>query len=152
MGRLMRATSLDTSFEAELRGLILLFLLGDAADADYLGALDTITVNAHTFGVGAENLNGTHRLASGELHTRTVLMTQALQHLAIQGFVTLQPDRSPAAFTITAEGESVVNHFRSRYTGQLFDTALETIERVGDLSTSELAQIIRSATPEGETR
>lgn len=56
----MRATSLDTSFEAELRGLILLFLLGDAADADYLGALDTITVNAHTFGVGAENLNGTH--------------------------------------------------------------------------------------------
>lgn len=59
----MRATSLDTSFETVLRGLILLFLLGDAADADYLGALDTITVNAHTFGVGAENLNGTHRLA-----------------------------------------------------------------------------------------
>lgn len=148
----MRATSLDTSFEAELRGLILLFLLGDAADADHLGALDTITVNTHTFGVGAENLNGTHRLASGELHTRTVLMTQALQHLAIQGFVTLQPDRSPAAFTITTEGESVVNHFRSRYADQLFDTALETIERVGDLSTSKLAQIIKSATPEGETR
>ena len=98
MGKLMRATFLDTSFEAELRGLILLFLLGDA---DYLGALDTITVNAHTFGVGAESLNGTHRLASAELHTRTVLMTQALQHLAIQGFVTLHPDRSPAAFTIT---------------------------------------------------
>ena len=114
MGRLMRATSLDTSFEAELRGLILLFLLGDVY--------------------------------------KRQLMTQALQHLAIQGFVTLQPDRSPAAFTITAEGESVVNHFRSRYAGQLFDTALETIERVGDLSTSELAQIIRSATPEGETR
>ena len=75
MGKLMRATSLDTSFEAELRGLILLFLLGDAADADYLGALDTITVNAHTFGVGAESLNGTHRLASAELHTRTGLAT-----------------------------------------------------------------------------
>ena len=60
MGRLMRATSLDTSFEAELRGLILLFLLGDAADADYLGALDTITVNAHTFGVGAETVSYTH--------------------------------------------------------------------------------------------
>lgn len=65
MGGLMRAMSLDISFEAELRGLILLVLLGDAADADYLGALDTITVNAHTFGVGAENFNGTHRLASG---------------------------------------------------------------------------------------
>lgn len=148
----MRCTSLDTRFEAELRGLILLFLLGEAADADYLGALDTITVNAHTFEVGEDNLNGTHRLASGELHTRTVLMTQALRQLAIQGFVKLQSGQTPVSFTITSEGEKVVNRLHSRYAGRLFDTALETIEQVGDLSTNELVEIIRSATLEGEAR
>ena len=39
------STFLDTSFEAELRALVFIFLLDDAADADYIGALDTITVN-----------------------------------------------------------------------------------------------------------
>lgn len=142
------STLLDTSFEAELRALVFLFLLDDAADADHLGALDTITVNARTFGMGEDNLNGTHRLASGELCTRTTLMLDALRKLALQGLVKLDDTRVPYSFTITSIGESIVSQMCSSYAQRFFFSALETIEQTSGLNTNELVEIIGSGLSE----
>lgn len=146
--RLIKATFLDISFEAELRAPVRLFLLGDAADGDHLGTLETITVNARTFGVGADNLNGRHRHASGELNTSTVLMKEVLLHPAIQGRVKMEGTTAPARFAITSAGESVVNQMHSSYAQCFFSGTLETIGQTSDSGTNKSAAIIRSVSPE----
>lgn len=152
VGGRMRLSVLDTSFEAELRALIFLFLLDEPTDVDYLACLDTLTVNAHTFGLGETNVNGTHRLASGELNARTYLMTQALQRMTIQGLVHYTHDNGHGRFDISDEGTSLVNQFSTPYATDFFNAALETIERVGDKDTNALTSIILSAATPGESR
>lgn len=148
----MRLSALDTSFEAELRALIFLFLLDEPTDVDYLACLDTLTVNAHTFGLGQTNVNGTHRLASGELNARTHLMTQALQHMTIQGLVHYTRQGGLEHFRISDEGATLVNRLSTQYATDFFNAALETIERVYDQDTNTLTSfILTSATP-GESR
>lgn len=152
MGGRMRLSALDTSFEAELRALIFLFLLDEPTDVDYLACLDTLTVNAHTFGLGQTNVNGTHRLASGELNARTHLMTQALQHMTIQGLVHYTRQGGLEHFRISDEGATLVNRLSTQYATDFFNAALETIERVYDQDTNTLTSfILTSATP-GESR
>lgn len=148
----MRLSALDTSFEAELRALIFLFLLDEPTDLDYLACLDTLTVNAHTFGLGETNVNGTHRLASGELHARTHLMAHALQRMTIQGLVHFTRQGGLERFHISDEGTALVNRLSTQYATDFFNAALETIERVGDKDTNALTSIILTATTLGESR
>ena len=100
----MAASLLDTAFEAELRALIFLFLLDEPVNADYLGALDTHAINQRTFGIGSDNLNGTHRLAAGELRARTDLMSQALKQLTLSRLATFDTSAESAGFRITDQG------------------------------------------------
>lgn len=138
----MNLASLDTSFEAGLRALIYLFVMGEAADAERLGTIDTLTIKAETFSLGAEDLNGPHRLASGELHTRTSLMDTALRDLALRNLTTYLPDSSPAAFSISPSGESLVNRLHSAYAADFFAIAQEVMDRVDDASTTQLTKLI----------
>lgn len=148
----MTHTALDTSFEAELRALFFLFILDEAVGADYLAALDTLTVNAQTFGIGETNLNGTHRLASGELQTRTYLMKEALRRLVIQGLVNFENSDSHNYFHISKTGISLVNRFHSQYAADFFAAALETIEQIGGADTVALTSFIITKTISGEKR
>lgn len=141
----MKTSLLDTAFEAELRALVFLFLLDQPVDADYLGALDTLTINQHTFNIGNENLNGTHRLAAGELCTRTDLMLEALKQLTLRRLARFDTSAEPRGFRITIEGTNVVNQLRTAYAQHLFAAALDTLESVGHASTTHLAKIITSA-------
>lgn len=152
MGERMRLSALDTSFEAELRALIFLFLIDEPTGVDYLACLDTLTVNARTFGLGATNVNGTHRLASGELNARTHLMTQALQRMTIQGFVHFTHQDGLERFDISDEGTALVNRLSTQYATDFFNAALETIERVGGKDTNALTSIILTAAIPGESR
>lgn len=147
----MNLSSLDTSFEAELRALIYLFVLGEAADAERLGAIDTLTINAKTFNLGTENLNGTHRLASGELYTRTALMGKALRDLALRSLTAYLPDFRPAAFSISSSGESLVNRLQSAYAADFFATAQDVIDQVADATTTQLTKLILTKTDSGGT-
>jgi predicted transcriptional regulator with HTH domain len=148
----MRLSALDTSFEAELRALIFLFLLDEPTDVDYLACLDTLTVNAHTFGLGETNVNGTHRLASGELNARTHLMLQALQRMTIQGLVHFTRRGGLECFRISDKGTTLVNRLSTQYATDFFNAALETIELVGDKDTNALTSIILTAATPGESR
>lgn len=152
MGGRMSLSALDTSFEAELRALIYLFLLDEPTDVDYLACLDTLTVNAHTFGLGETNVNGTHRLASSELHARTHLMTQALQRMTLQRLVHFTREDGHERFRISDEGTALVNRLRSQYATEFFNIALETIERVGGKDTNGLTSIILTTAIPGEPR
>ncbi|WP_129288936.1 ABC-three component system middle component 2 [Trueperella pyogenes] len=140
----MAASLLDTAFEAELRALIFLFLLDEPVNADYLGALDTLAINQRTFGIGSANLNGTHRLAAGELRTRTDLMSQALKQLTLKGLATFDVSAEPVGFRITDAGASVVNNLRTEYAEQFFAATLDTLEAAGHASTTHLTKIITS--------
>lgn len=146
---MMTTSVLDTAFEAELRALVYLFFIDAPVDADYLGGLDTLTINQQNFDLGADNLNGTHRLASGELHTRTQLMSQALKQLTLRGLATFDSSVVQSGFRITNEGAQVVNQLRTDYADRLFTAALDTLEAVGEATTSQLAQIITAASAEG---
>lgn len=140
----MPTSLLDTAFEAELRALVFIFLLDEPADADYLGALDTLTINQRSFGIGSNNLNGIHRLAAGELRTRTDLMSQALKQLVLKGLATFDTSAEQVGFRITDEGASVVNKLRTEYAERFFAAALDTLEAAGRASTTHLAKIITS--------
>lgn len=146
----MIASALDTVFEAQLRALVYLFLLDRPTSADYLGALDTLTCNAQTFGLGVADINGRHRLASGELQTRTCLLTAALRQLALHRLVQLDREISPDSFAITPTGTKLVNSLNTDYAQQLFETALETLERIEGKSLNDLDQIITTAASGGE--
>lgn len=128
----MRLSALDTSFEAELRALIFLFLLDEPTDVDSLACLGTLTANAHTFGLGETNVNGTHRLASGELNARTHLKIQALQRMTIQGPVHFTRLGGLERFRISDKGTTLVNRLSAQYATDFFNAALETIELAGD--------------------
>lgn len=140
----MATSLLDSAFEAELRALVFLFLLDEPVDADYLGALDTLAINQRTFGIGSDNLNGTHRLAAGELRARTDLMSQALKQLTLSRLATFEISTESAGFRITDQGARIVNQLRTDYAERFFNTALGTIEIVGHASTTHLAKIITS--------
>ena len=140
----MKNTVLDSVLEAQLRAAIYLFLLDRPVDADYLGALDTLAINAQSFRIGPDNLNGPHRLASAELQRRTVLMNQALKQLTLQGLASyvVQP---AVGFRITLDGEAVVNQMQTNYANHLFKVTLDVLECIGDDNTTELAALITSA-------
>jgi hypothetical protein len=140
----MAISLLDTAFEAELRALVFLFFLDEPVNADYLGAIDTLTINQRSFGIGSDNLNGTHRLAAGELRTRTDLMRQALKQLALKGLTIFDTSAEQVGFRITDEGASVVNKLRTEYAERFFAAALDTFEAAGRASTRQLAKIITS--------
>ncbi|MGQ4534593.1 ABC-three component system middle component 2 [Dermabacteraceae bacterium P13115] len=144
----MTTSVLDTTFEAELRALVFLFLIDEPVDADYLGALDTLTINQRSFRIGNDNLNGTHRLAAGELRTRTTHMDQALKRLALKCLATFEACGAPAGFRITDQGASVVNQLRTAYADRFFIAALDTLEAVGGANTTRLVKIITAATSE----
>ena len=152
VGGRMTLSALDTSFEAELRALIFLFILDEPANVDYLACLDTLTVNAHTFGLGETNVNGTHRLASGELNARTHLMTEALQRMTLQGLVHFTRKDGRESFHISNEGTALVTRLSTHYAANFFSAALETIERVGDKDTNALTSIILATATPGESR
>lgn len=140
----MTISLLDSAFEAELRALVFLFLLDEPVNADYLGALDTLAINQRTFGIGSNNLNGTHRLAAGELRARTDLMRQALKQLALSQLAVFDSSTESAGFRITDQGDRIVNQLRTDYAERFFTAALDTIEVVGHASTAHLAKIITS--------
>lgn len=140
----MATSLLDTAFEAELRALVFLFLLDEPVNADYLGALDTLAINQRTFGIGNDNINGTHRLAAGELRARTALMSQALKQLTLSRLATFDTSAESAGFRITDQGAHIVNQLRTDYAERFFNAALDTIEVTGYANTSHLAKIITS--------
>ena len=140
----MATSLLDTAFEAELRALVFLFLLDEPVNADYLGALDTLAINQRTFRVGADNINGTHRLAAGELRARTDLMRQALKQLTLSRLTMFDNSAESVGFRITDQGADIVNQLRTDYAEQFFTAALDTLEAVGRTSTTHLAKIITS--------
>lgn len=140
----MATSPLDTAFEAELRALVFLFLLDEPVNADYLGALDTLAINQRTFGIGNDNINGTHRLAAGELRARTDLMRRALKQLALSNLATFDISTESAGFRITDQGAHIVNRLRTDYAERFFNAALDTIEIVGHASTAHLAKTITS--------
>lgn len=140
----MAASLLDSAFEAELRALVFLFLLDEPVNADYLGALDTLAINQRTFGIGSDNLNGTHRLAAGELRARTALMSQALKQLTLSRLATFDTSAESAGFRITGQGARIVNQLRSDYAERFFNAALDTIDVTGYANTTHLARTITS--------
>lgn len=140
----MAASLLDTAFEAELRALIFLFLFDEPVNAEYLGALDTLAINQRTFGIGSDNINGTHRLAAGELRARTDLMRQALKQLTLSRLATFDTSAESAGFRITDQGACLVNQLRTDYAERFFTAALDTIEVTGHANTTHLAKIITS--------
>ncbi|MGV3103849.1 ABC-three component system middle component 2 [Rothia sp. 32237D007AR] len=140
----MTISVLNSPFEAELRALIFLFLLDEPVDADYLGALDTLTINQRTFLIGYDNLNGTHRLAAGELLARTDLMRQALKQLTLKHLAAFDTSAEQSGFRITNQGASVVNRLRTDYAERFFTAALDTIEVAGHANATNLMKIINS--------
>lgn len=140
----MAISLLDSAFEAELRALVLLFLLDEPVNADYLGALDTLAINQRTFRIGRDNLNGTHRLAAGELRTRADLMRRALKQLTLSHLAAFDTSTEPAGFRITNRGDCIVNQLRTDYAERFFAAALDTIEVAGHASTAHLEKIITS--------
>ncbi len=140
----MAISLLDTAFEAELRALIFLFLLDEPVNADYLGALDTLAINQRTFGIGSDNINGTHRLAAGELRARTDLMQQALKQLALSRLATFDTSGESAGFRVSDQGAYIVNQLRTDYAERFFTAALDTIEVAGHATTTHLTKIIIS--------
>lgn len=140
----MAISLLDSAFEAELRALIFLFLLDEPVNADYLGALDTLAINQRTFRIGADNINGTHRLAAGELQARTDLMRQALKQLTLSRLAMFDTSAESVGFRITDQGADIVNQLRTDYAERFFTAVLDTLEAVGRTSTTHLAKIITS--------
>ncbi len=140
----MATSLLDTAFEAEFRALVFLFLIDEPVNADYLGALDTLAINQRTFGIGSDNINGTHRLAAGELRARTDLMRQALKQLTLSNLATFDTSAESAGFRITDQGACLGNQLRTDYAERFFTAALDTLEAVGHASTAHLAKIITS--------
>lgn len=148
----MASDILDTALEAELRALVFFFfLLDEPVTADYLGILDTLTVNQRVFHIGADDLNGTHRLACGELQTRTELMNRALKQLTLQRLTNYDQSATPAGFRISETGARLVNQLRNDYANRFFAAALDTLEVVGDATTTQLAKFINT-TPLSEVR
>lgn len=140
----MTHSTLDSTLETQLRAVIFLFLLDRPVDADYLGALDTLTINAQSFRIGPANLNGPHRLAASELQARTALMDKALKLLTLHGLSTYDTTANNTGFRITSEGEALANKLRTAYANQLFAAALDTLEHIGDANTTELTSLITS--------
>ena len=122
---------LDSIYETELRMLLLLHALDRPATVDYLSALDTLAVNAHTLKVGDTNINGTHRLAAGELNTRTSLAAKALKLLALKGLSQLTIESKACSYRLTEDGVHAANILKSPYATALYEATLEVLERIG---------------------
>ncbi|PJM79899.1 hypothetical protein CUU80_01820 [Bifidobacterium scaligerum] len=129
----MSESLLDTSYETELRLLILLRAVDSAVTCEYLAALDTLTVNAKTLGVGDRNLNGDHRFAAGELEHRLSLVNDALKDLALRGLVAYKPEKS-GTYILTRDGRRTANAMTTAYSKQLAVMVQTALKQLGDKS------------------
>ena len=140
---------LDSEYETELRMLLLMYALDRPATIDYLAALDTLSVNAKTLYVGQTNLNGAHRLASGELKTRISLARGALRTLILKGLVELLPGDNGLAYQLTATGITAVNRLNSPYASALFLSVIDVLETINTVDDAIITSYVAKQSSQG---
>ncbi|WP_133124810.1 ABC-three component system middle component 2 [Bifidobacterium margollesii] len=139
---------LDTPEETGLRVLLLLRVLDSPASCDYLAALDTLVVNARTLKVASVDLNGTHRLAAGEISRRIVLVRQSLKPLTLKGLVSCDGFEF-SLYTLTLEGIRVADAMTSVFAKKLVSLTRGILKRLGKSEEKELIAYIASCSTEG---
>ena len=140
---------LDSEYETELRMLLLMYALDRPATIDYLAAFDTLSVNARTLHVGQTNLNGAHRLASGELKTRISLARGALRTLILKGLVELLPGDNGLAYQLTATGITAVNRLNSPYASALFLSVIDVLETINTVDDAIITSYVAKQSNQG---
>lgn len=146
----MNVTSvLDSEYETELRMLLLMYALDRPATIDYLAALDTLSVNAKTLHVGQTNLNGAHRLASGELKTRISLARGALRTLILKGLVELLPGDNGLTYQLTTTGITAANRLNSPYASALFLSAIDVLETINTVDDAIITSYVAKQSSQG---
>lgn len=138
---MMHESVLDTPYETGLRLLLLLRAVDSAVTCDYLAALDTLVVNAKTLDVGERDLNGTHRLASGEIYRRVALADRALKDLTLRGLVLYRPEGN-GAYALTRDGRRIANAMTTPYSKQLTIMAKIVLDRFDDAPEETLINYI----------
>lgn len=132
---------LDTPYETELRMLLLLCAIDSTATGGYLAALDTLIVNAKTLGVGEHDLNGTHRLAAGEIVRRNTLANLALKDLTLRGLVSYRPEQG-GTYMLTRDGRHAANAMTTAYSKQFSTMTERILKRFGNASEKMLLDYI----------
>lgn len=140
---------LDSEYETELRMLLLMYALDRPVTIDYLAALDTLSVNAKTLHVGQTNLNGAHRLASGELKTRISLAFGALRTLILKRLVKLLPGDNGLTYQLTTAGIMAANSLNSPYASALFMSAIDVLETINTVDDAIITSYVAKQTNQG---
>lgn len=115
----MTSNLFDTRFETSLRLAVLLDEVGGDVSADYLQAVDFMSVYGKAFSVSDASLNGDNPFMFCELASRRELVRSSLRELVLKGYVLPVASSNGFLYRPTYEGrrfaETLSDDFSSRY-------------------------------------
>lgn len=125
----------DTVFETSIRIVLLLDELDEDAPADYIQAVDFMSLYGKHFSISDSSINGDNPYMFCEYASRRELVRAALRELVLQGKVTPTASDEGFLFRCSFEGhrlaDSIDDGFSRRYRNAV-EAALKVIEGVDE--------------------
>ena len=132
----------NSSFEMQLRILLLLSECKEPLTTDKIVCLDFITIYGAEFGISNRNLHGKNRYKFSELPSRRELVQYALKELVLKNFVV--PDFSDGfRYRISEDGFAYAFSLESSYAIQYLKTAKKTLESYYAYKEHEMIRMIQ---------
>jgi len=145
MGGRMNQTVFNSTFETELRILLLLASAKKKAFAlERIVSLDFITCYAGNFQLPYLNIQGDNQFMYSELGVRRESVQEAIKSLVTQGLLNVGVEDG-YVFAISDMGTKFIRKLKSEYAKQYKDIAVNVIKRFKDLSDLELDRMLHDS-------
>jgi hypothetical protein len=132
----------NSTFEMELRILLLLSKVSEPCSSDRILAYDFIACYSADFQIGDVNLHGINSFKYGEIASRKELVTEAIKALVIKGLIMVDV-KDGYYFRIADSGLDYINRFESSYALEYSKSMSFVIDDYGDKNDSELMKLIQ---------
>jgi hypothetical protein len=135
----------NSTFEMELRVLLLLSQTRRALSKEEIVDFDFITIYSADYGIGEENLHGENRFKFGEFASRNEAVTEALKETVTNGLVSVKAAKG-FYYCISQSGLEYVNSLENAYSVEYRETARKVLQQYANYSEDEIhKEIMKSA-------
>lgn len=121
----------NSTFENELRLILLIDVFEKPQNADMLYAADFMVVYGKSFSITTENLNGDNAYKFSEFLSRRALVQKVLKELSWKGLVKPLSSKSGIVYQITLEGQKFSHLLDSEYATEYRNAAKQAVLYVG---------------------
>lgn len=128
----------NSTFENELRLIILLDVFKEPKTEDMLYSIDFIAQYSAEFNMTNNNLHGENAFMFSEFATRKEIIRLALKDMVLEGYVKPLNGQSGITYILTGDGKAFASELNSEYASDYRQLVELTIEKFGSKSERQI--------------